>query len=166
MRELHDGLGSRPFTSLSRVERGDMDAPQIAEALRDCIADMRLAIDALMPEDHDLRTALGNFLFRWQAVLEDAGVRPAWTIDAPDGAQGLRPQDVLQLLRIAQEALTNVLKHARHAGAREPVPARRRAAAGHRGRRPRSGPWPRPAAGGCATCRRARTSSAAPWTWR
>jgi len=113
MRELHDGLGSRLFTSLSRVERGDMDAPQIAEALRDCIADMRLAIDALMPEDHDLRTALGNFLFRWQAVLEDAGVRPAWTIDVPDGAQGLRPQDVLQLLRIAQEALTNVLKHAR-----------------------------------------------------
>ncbi|MFT3811838.1 MAG: 7TM diverse intracellular signaling domain-containing protein [Acidovorax sp.] len=113
MRELHDGLGSRLFTSLSRVERGDMDAPQIAEALRGCIADMRLAIDALMPEDHDLRTALGNFLFRWQSVLEDAGVRPAWTIDVPDGAPPMKPQDVLQLLRIAQEALTNVLKHAR-----------------------------------------------------
>ena len=43
MREIHDELGSRLFTSLSRVERGDMDKEQIAATLRDCIADMRLA---------------------------------------------------------------------------------------------------------------------------
>ena len=30
MRDLHDGLGSQLFTSLSRVERGDMDDAQIA----------------------------------------------------------------------------------------------------------------------------------------
>jgi signal transduction histidine kinase len=112
MQEIHDGLGSRLFTSLSRVERGDMATAQVADTLRDCIGDMRLALDALTPGEDDFRVVLGNFLFRWQAQLEDAHVRSAWTIDWPDGAPSPPPQDVLQLLRIAQEALTNVLKHA------------------------------------------------------
>jgi len=112
MRELHDGLGSQLFTSLSRVERGDMNDDQIASALRSCIADMRLALDALASDEHDLSAALGNFMFRWEAQLVAAGVRPRWDIDLPDDALTLSPHAALQLLRVAQEALTNVLKHA------------------------------------------------------
>ena len=112
MRDLHDGLGSQLFTSLSRVERGDMDDGQIATALRSCIADMRLALDALASDEHNLGAALGNFMFRWEAQLVAAGVRPRWNIDLPDDAMTLSPHSALQLLRVAQEALTNVLKHA------------------------------------------------------
>jgi signal transduction histidine kinase len=112
MREIHDGLGSRLFSSLLRVERGDMSHQQIADALRDCIADMRLALEVLSPDD-DFQAALGNFLFRWQTQLQEAHVQPAWAIEVPDGALQLPRQAALQLLRIAQEALTNVLKHAR-----------------------------------------------------
>ncbi len=113
MREIHDGLGSRLFTSLLRVERGDIDRSQVAETLRDCIADMRLALDALAPDNDDFRTAIGNFLFRWQTQLEEAHIRTAWTIDVPESGIELSSQAALQLLRIAQEALTNVLKHSR-----------------------------------------------------
>ncbi|MGK6309854.1 sensor histidine kinase [Variovorax sp. DT-64] len=113
MRDLHDGLGSQLFTSLSRVERGDMDEDQIAGALRACIADMRLALDALASGEHDLGAALGNFRFRWEAQLIAAGVRSGWDIDLPDSGATLSPHAALQLLRVAQEALTNVLKHAR-----------------------------------------------------
>jgi signal transduction histidine kinase len=112
MREIHDGLGSQLFVSLSRVERGDMQGPEIAEALRGCIADMRLALGTLTPDEGDFRSTLGDFLFRWQGQLLAAGVHPAWTIDVPDGALKITPHAALQLLRIAQEALTNVLKHA------------------------------------------------------
>ncbi|APW37292.1 hypothetical protein RD110_08875 [Rhodoferax koreense] len=112
MREIHDGLGSRLFTSLLRVERGDMSDTQIADALRDCIADMRLALEVLAPDD-DFQAALGNFLFRWQTLMLEARVQPAWAIDVPDSALQLSRQAALQLLRVAQEALTNVLKHAR-----------------------------------------------------
>lgn len=112
MREIHDGLGSRLFTSLSRVERGDMDRVQIARSLRECIADMRLALDALAPDNEDFRTAVGNFLFRWQAHLEEAHISTDWTIDVRDDALRLPAPVALQLLRIAQEALTNVLRHA------------------------------------------------------
>jgi signal transduction histidine kinase len=112
MREIHDGLGSRLFTSLLRVERGDMNDRQIADTLRDCIADMRLALEALAPDD-DFEAALGNFLFRWQSLLQEVHIQPTWAIDVlPDSALSLPRQTVLQLLRIAQEALTNVVKHA------------------------------------------------------
>ncbi|QHI99664.1 hypothetical protein GT347_17785 [Xylophilus rhododendri] len=111
MREIHDGLGSRLFTSLLRVERGDMSREQVADMLRDCIADMRLALEVLAPDD-DFQSALGNFLFRWQTLMRDAQVAPGWSVDVPEPALRLSRQAALQLLRIAQEALTNVLKHA------------------------------------------------------
>ena len=117
MREIHDGLGSRLFTSLLRVERGDMSEQQIADALRDCIADMRLAFDALAPDD-DFQGALGNFLFRWQTQMQEAHIQPTWAIDIPDGGLHLARQPALYLLRITQEALTNVLKHARASNVR------------------------------------------------
>jgi signal transduction histidine kinase len=113
MREIHDGLGSLLFVSLSRVERGQMQPGEVADALRACIADMRLALDTLTPDANDFRATLGNFLFRWHGQLQAAGIQPSWTIDVPEGAVGVTAHASLQLLRIAQEALTNVLKHAR-----------------------------------------------------
>ena len=112
MRDLHDGLGSQLFTSLSRVERGGMDNDQMAAALRACIADMRLALDALASDDHNIGSAVGNFMFRWEAQLVAAGIRPRWDTDVPVSALTLPPHAALQLLRVAQEALTNVIKHA------------------------------------------------------
>ena len=112
MRDLHDGLGSQLFTSLSRVERGDMNEAQVAAALRDCIADMRLALDALASQSSDVGSTLANFMFRWETLLRAAGVQPRWDIDTGLDAYDLTSHDALQVLRIAQEALTNVLKHA------------------------------------------------------
>lgn len=112
MRDLHDGLGSRLFVSLSRVERGEMGSREIADALRACIAEMRLALDTLTPQEHDFRSMLGSFMFRWRSQLLACGIKPTWDIAVPDEALQLSPHAALQLLRVAQEALTNVVKHA------------------------------------------------------
>jgi signal transduction histidine kinase len=112
MRELHDGLGSKLFVSLSRVERDAMAPGEVADALRGCIADMRLALDSLAPREQDFRSTLGNFLFRWRNQLLACGMRLTWDIAVPDAALQLSPHASLQLLRVAQEALTNVVKHA------------------------------------------------------
>jgi signal transduction histidine kinase len=112
MRDIHDGLGSRLFVSLSRVERGDMPPPEIAEALRGCISEMRLALDTLVPQERDFGVSLGAFLFRWRRQMEACGIRLTWEIDVPEEDLQLQPHASLQLLRVAQEALTNVVKHA------------------------------------------------------
>ena len=113
MQELHDGLGSQLFTSLLRAERGALDAAATTEMLQRAIDEMRIAIEALASDERDFRTAFGNFRFRWDQRLRDAGLTPKWQVELPDAVLAVSPHDALQLLRIAQEALTNVLKHAR-----------------------------------------------------
>jgi len=112
MQELHDGLGSQLFTSLLRAERGALDGAAVIDTLRRAIDEMRIAIEALASDEQDFRTAFGNFRFRWEQRLRDAGVASSWQIEVPDAVLAVPPHDALQLLRIAQEALTNVLKHA------------------------------------------------------
>jgi signal transduction histidine kinase len=111
VQDLHDGLGSQLFTALSRAERGGLDAQELAQVLRECIADMRLVFDATAPEAREPAAVLRDFLARWELLLREAGVRLTAHIELPAGAP-LPPTTVVQLLRVMQEALTNALKHA------------------------------------------------------
>lgn len=118
MQDMHDGLGSHLFTSLSRTERQALTQDEMSETLRGCIAEMRLAIESLAPEGDDPLVAFGDFRFRWEAQLQAAGIVSDWKIDLPDQLRGeaaaaLSPHVMLQVLRVLQEALTNALKHAR-----------------------------------------------------
>ncbi|MDP3858492.1 MAG: hypothetical protein Q8Q73_12110 [Stagnimonas sp.] len=112
MRDLHDGLGSQLFLMLSRAEGRQVDQQEMVQALRECIADMRLTLEAMSPESNDFLQAWGNFRFRWQHLLEASGLTCTWELDAGGDGIDLSPHATLQLLRIVQEALTNVLKHA------------------------------------------------------
>jgi signal transduction histidine kinase len=65
------------------------------------------------PTDHELLPALGNLRYRLDARLRAIGLTLAWHAEDLPKLTRLTPQHVLQVLRILQEAFTNIIKHAR-----------------------------------------------------
>jgi signal transduction histidine kinase len=112
MQDMHDGLGSELFQALSRAERSSLTQNEMAASLRSCIDEMRLALEALGTTDDSFLDAIADFRFRWERQLGEAGVHSTWRIEADEDSLKFPPRTTLQYLRILQEALTNVLKHA------------------------------------------------------
>lgn len=110
MRDMHDGIGSQLITTLEAVERGSTDTREVATLLRECMDDLRLMIDSLEPDAFALQAALGNLRYRVEPRLRAAGIALHWQVDDAASLPSGRP--ALQVLRIVQEAITNVLKHA------------------------------------------------------
>jgi signal transduction histidine kinase len=112
MTDMHDGIGAQLISALSMVESGQAPPAEIAAALRECIDDLRLTIDSLESTENELLPALGNFRYRIDARLRAVGIALDWEVsDLPDLSY-LSPRNLLHILRILQEAIANVLKHA------------------------------------------------------
>jgi signal transduction histidine kinase len=112
MSDLHDGFGAQLIGALRLLERGQIDVPGAAQALRDCVDDLRLTVDANEPAARSLATLLGMLRYRMQPRIEGSGLRLMWQIsDLPETAS-LPAAQSLDLLRILQQGIANVLQHA------------------------------------------------------
>ena len=112
VQDLHDGVGSQLLSTLMLVQSGGATQEQTAALLQECMDDMRLAIDALSPDEPDLLPVLGNFRYRMESRFKGVGLQLRWTNHDLPEALVIAPHDGLQVLRILQEALANVLRHA------------------------------------------------------
>lgn len=112
MQDMHDGLGSQLISSLAVIESGACDDRQMASLLRECIDDLRLAIDALSQGEDSFLIALGNLRFRMVPRMRSAGIELDWRIDGHDRLDRLPLPCAIPVLRILQETFSNVLKHA------------------------------------------------------
>lgn len=110
--DMHDGLGSSLVTALRAVEGGHLDENAVTNILRDCIDDLKLAIDSMEVVDADLLLLLATLRFRLAPRLESAGIKLYWDISYVPELDWLTPGNSLHILRILQEAFTNVVKHA------------------------------------------------------
>ncbi|MFN4118765.1 ATP-binding protein [Acidovorax sp.] len=111
MQDMHDGIGSSLMSALRMVERGQASTADTALVLKDCIDDLKLAIDSLTPADADLLALLAALRFRLAPRLKAAGIALTWSVQDLPPLPWLDPQAALHVLRILQEVLTNILKH-------------------------------------------------------
>ncbi len=113
MRDVHDGIGGQLVSLLAAVRQGGAEPAVIEQAVDRALKDLRLIIDSMDEAAEDLAVALGMFRSRSESMLSAAGLQSQWeTADLPDGVN-LGPERLLQVYRILQESLQNVLKHSR-----------------------------------------------------
>ncbi len=111
MQDMHDGLGSSLISALRVAERGNMTDDELALVLQGCIDDLKLAIDSLDTVDSDLLLLLATLRFRLEPRLEAAGISLEWHVENIPTLHWLDSRSALHILRILQEAITNIIKH-------------------------------------------------------
>lgn len=109
MQDMHDGLGSSLMGALKVVEHGQQQ--DLAQVLRECIDDLKLAIDSLEPAQADLLLLLATLRFRLGTRLEQAGIALQWQVADVPPLSWLDARSALHILRILQEVLSNAVKH-------------------------------------------------------
>ena len=112
LQDMHDGVGSQLLSTLMMAQHSELPQKTLVALLQECLDDMRLVIDSLTPDDRDILPVLGNFRFRMESRFRSIGLKFEWNnVDMPDALE-LEPDVGLNILRILQESLANILKHA------------------------------------------------------
>jgi signal transduction histidine kinase len=112
MRDMHDGLGGSLTGALRMMEQGGYEEERLRAALRDCVDELRLTIDSLEPVESDVSVLLASLRFRLQPRLEAAGITLRWRVEALPPLLWLTPGHAMHVMRIVQEVVTNIIKHA------------------------------------------------------
>ncbi|HEX6086688.1 MAG TPA: GAF domain-containing sensor histidine kinase [Thermoanaerobaculia bacterium] len=124
--EMHDGLAqvlgyvntkvqaAESYLKREKIEEAGAQLRELASAARGAYADVRESIVGLrtLPGQRSLHEVLEEYLRQWEEMS-----RVSTTLRIDRSVQ-LRPSQELQLVRIVQEALTNVRKHAKASYAR------------------------------------------------
>lgn len=110
--DMHDGIGGQLMSLLMLVKSKAADPAQLPQAVQSIIEDLRLIIDSMDSAGDSLSAALLAFRDRVTPRLQAGGIEVVWQDDLSGQGEGLGPQKILQIYRILQEAITNVIKHA------------------------------------------------------
>lgn len=111
MRDMHDGVGGHLVQALA-VLQNEPGGGRARESIQNGLDDLRLLIDASDIHAESLSDALARFRERFERRLAALGITLHWDFTAMPELPRLAPDRTVQVLRVLQELLTNVLKHA------------------------------------------------------
>ncbi|MGH0037374.1 MAG: ATP-binding protein [Myxococcota bacterium] len=111
LREMHDGIGGQLISALALLERKPSDSGAAGETLREALGDMRQMLDSVSNTD-DLPSLLGSMRSRLERRLSRHGLRFDWRVCELPELRGLGPGGMRHVMRIVQEAISNVIEHA------------------------------------------------------
>lgn len=112
--DLHDGVGSRLVALLASQDPKAAQSDGLSMALQACLLELQMTVDDL--DDQSNATVierLGHLRYRLRPAFERMGIALEWTISSEALECVVRPDIATQLCRVAQEALSNALRHSR-----------------------------------------------------
>jgi signal transduction histidine kinase len=114
--DLHDGVGSRLVALLASQDPRSSGPGSLSMALQACLLELQMTVDDL--DDQSGATVverLGHLRYRLRPAFERMGIAFEWNIAAEAQGFAMPPETAAQVCRVAQEALSNALRHSRAA---------------------------------------------------
>ena len=108
--DLHDGVGYHLTSIIAGLEDGNDQQRATAGALQQCLLELKLLVDGTVT-DESVLGHLANLRYRTQPSLDAAGVQLNWEVQQTDVLESVKGDVAVQVLRIAQEAMANVIRH-------------------------------------------------------
>ncbi len=112
-RDMHDGIGGQLLSLLLKARSGTVAMEEVERDVAQSLHDLRLVAASLDGADEGLAVSLASFRARAADQLEAAGVALDWQETGDSAAVSLDARQTLDLLRILQEAVTNIIRHAK-----------------------------------------------------
>ena len=111
-RELHDGMGGH-LVALKSILAGNPDKNSLClELVNQAILDMRLLIDSVGDESDDVGLTMGMLRSRMEYQLKASALFVSWNMQTLPVGWSLQKGCSIHLVRILQEAITNIIRHA------------------------------------------------------
>ena len=109
--DLHDGVAGHLTTMLALIEMGDATNEKLNGIANTALTDLRMVIETLALPEGELRSALAAFRERCVAPLHYLSIDIEWDLIDLPRIEHLNSEQLLSILRLIQEVITNAMKH-------------------------------------------------------
>jgi len=110
--DLHDGVGSRLMALLASQDPRSAEPSELSMALQACLLELQMTVDSLDDEaSATIAERLAHLRYRLQPAFDRLGIDLVWNVHEVPLSHAMSAEAAMQVCRIAQEALSNALRH-------------------------------------------------------